>query len=240
MINAIYLFVAILMFIVWVMNINPGEKHLKSVKRFHFIMQIIFFILNVICLILVRENEFFKYSVIRNSLTGEKIISIGYILFGIPIIMYIIDFIIFLIKKDHYSNSLLIIIPWAIYVMLLFCECYPVCIKSENVIQEKEKLVSYQEEIVKSSFFNNSVYGIDYVIKKQNSSGGEEDEIIQTKKYKDTEKVELYLHQENSYIEKYCAVKTNITFWGTKYERIEEEETTYKIYLTDELYEKSK
>ena len=42
MINAIYLFVAILMFIVWVMNINPGEKHLKSVKRFHFIMQIIF------------------------------------------------------------------------------------------------------------------------------------------------------------------------------------------------------
>ena len=150
MINAIYLFVAILMFIVWVMNINPGEKHLKSVKRFHFIMQIIFFILNVICLILVRENEFFKYSVIRNSLTGEKIISIGYIL----------------IKKDHYSNSLLIIIPWAIYVMLLFCECYPVCIKSENVIQEKEKLVSYQEEIVKSSFFNNSVYGIDYVIER--------------------------------------------------------------------------
>ena len=53
-----------------------------------------------------------------------------------------------------------------------------------GVIQEKEKLVSYQEEIVKSSFFNNSVYGIDYVIKKQNSSGGEEDEIIQTKKYK--------------------------------------------------------
>ena len=53
-----------------------------------------------------------------------------------------------------------------------------------NKIQEKEKLVSYQEEIVKSSFFNNSVYGIDYVIKKQNSSGGEEDEIIQTKKYK--------------------------------------------------------
>ncbi len=44
-------------------------------------------------------------------------------------------------------------------------------------------------------------------------------------------KVELYPHQENSYIEKYCAVKTNITFWGTKkYERIEEEETTYKIY----------
>ena len=62
-------------------------------------MQILFFILNVICLILVRENEFFKYSVIRNSLTGEKIISIGYILFGIPIIMYIIDFIIFLIKR---------------------------------------------------------------------------------------------------------------------------------------------
>ena len=33
MINAIYLFVAILMFIVWVMNINPGEKHLKKCKN---------------------------------------------------------------------------------------------------------------------------------------------------------------------------------------------------------------
>ena len=39
MMNAIYLFVAILMFIAWVMNINPGEKHLKSVKRFHFIIK---------------------------------------------------------------------------------------------------------------------------------------------------------------------------------------------------------
>lgn len=234
MVNTIYLIVAILMFISWTQYFGNEQQAGIWIKRFYYVMKGVFLISNIIFLIALKKNEYFEYAVFKSTNTGEILLSIGYILFVIPIIIYIVDLISFLLKRKVLSS---IYILWIVYLVVLIVSIvYSPCIKSENVIQERESIVSYREEVVKSTFISDSVDGIDYIIKQQNSDGREKDEIIKTRTYKDEVKVEIYPHQESSYIEKYITVETHIRFFGNVYEK-GTDKTIYKIYLTDELYQ---
>ena len=224
MVNTIYLIVAILTFISWTKYV-VNEQLVAEIrtKRFFYVMKVVFLITNIICLALVKHIEYFKF---------KRPEIFGYILFGIPIIIYIVDFISFILKKENILQIL-----WGIYfVLLTLCVFTPSCIKNEDILQESQFIVSYREEIVKSNFLSNSVQGIDYIIKQQNSAGREKEEIIKTRTYKDEVNVEIYPHQESSYIEKYINVETYISFFGNKFEK-NTDKIIYKIYLTDELYQ---
>ena len=135
MVNTIYLVVAILMVISWTKYFEKEKQAGIWIKRFHFAMKVIFFISNIICLVLVKQNEYFNHFNIKSSITGETLISIGYILFGIPIIIYIVDFISFLLKRKVLSSLIYIlwILYWGLFIICLLCSP---CIKSEDVIQE--------------------------------------------------------------------------------------------------------
>ena len=224
MVNIIYLIVAILTFISWTKYV-VNEQLAAGIwtKRFFYVMKVVFLITNIICLALIKHIEYFKFK--RQEIYG-------YILFGIPIIIYIVDFISFILKKENILQIL-----WGIYfVLLTLCVFTPPCIKNEDILQESQFIVSCREEIVKSNFLSNSVQGIDYIIKQQNSAGREKEEIIKTRTYKDKVNVEIYPHQESSYIEKYINVETYISFFGNKFEK-NTDKIIYKIYLTDELYQ---
>ncbi len=239
MLNKIYLFVAILTFISWVVYVyNEGGKSKETIKRFWCTMQIIFLISNIICLSMVNRSEFFKSLVITSTTGGKAEITVGYILFGIPIVIYIGRYIFSLFKKE--KLSIFMSLFWIVYIMLLLgALLIPPEIESHNVVLDCEYVVSYQEEITKATFLSDSIEGVDYIVKKQNPEGREEIEIIKTENNNKKVKVEIYPHQESSYIKKCGVVKTYITFWGSTYEQLSDK-IIYKIYLTDEIYQKSK
>lgn len=235
MVNVIYFIVAILMFISWTQYFGNESNAGKWNKRFHSIMQIIFFISNVVCLALWRQNEYWRLAIGKSTTNENVTISMAYIICGIPIIIYIIEVICYLLKKKTES---VVAILWFIYTVLFTASVFFVnpCIESKEIIQEHKNVVRYREEVVKSTFLNDSINGIDYMIKQQDLDGREEDNIIKTRTWDDDIKVEVYPHQKSSYIEKCITEERHITFFGNIYEE-SKDEILYKIYLSDDMYQ---
>ena len=230
--NAIYLLVAIFRFCFWAEYLCDEQN--VVMKRLNSVTRVIFLISNIICLMLVKQNEYFNYTVIRSTNTGEELLSVGYILFSLPIIIYLIECICFLLKKSDVPS---LGVLWMVYVAVLIISIInDPFVKSEDVLTERDNIIDFREEIVKSTFINDSVDGVDYIIKQQDSAGREIRNVIHTRTYKDDEKVEIYPNQGSSYIEKYVTVETCIGFFGKMHER-NTDKITYKIYLTDELYQ---
>lgn len=156
-----------------------------------------------------------------------------YIICGIPILIYVIEFIYHILKRKTGAG---VVILWLIYgTIFVLCVVFTrLYIGSKEVIQEDKNIIEYKEEVVRSTFFIESIEGIDYIIKQQDAeSGKEEDKIISTRENEEDIKVEIYPHQEKSHIEKCVNIEEYLTFFGNTYE--EEGQITYKIYLTDEF-----
>lgn len=223
--NLIYLIVTVLMFISFIIYIGNNQPEKGWKKRFHSIMQVIFFIINLLSLIFIGENTY------KPDDTFERCVMVA--VYAIPVVIYIISFICYLKKRD-----IDLVVPWFFYIM-----CFMAVISmskltnSEEVLQEKAKIISYQENQVKSTFINNSVEGIDYVIVKETLDGEVIKDIIKTRTYsEDCDMVKLHLHQNNSQIEEYAIVETYDYYLGFTSKKVREERI-YEIYLTDDMYE---
>lgn len=207
-------------------HIIQGKPSKGWIKRRHISLQIIFFIVNLLELILINKNPYKQDNI--------KITFMMYVLYAIPVVLYIIQFYCYKQKKIKGCS---IIIGWLIYFLIFMLLCAsPKKMGSEEILKESNNIISYNENEVKSRFFNNSVEGIDYIIVSESSDGKTEKMIIKTRTYlTKNDEIELYLHQKESRIEEYVTVEKNFYFSGST--KIEEKETkTYKIYLTDDMY----
>lgn len=224
--NRIYVIVTFLMFFFFISGSNEENKKEKSWKnRFYLFIKISFLVVNILEIVFVNKNPYKQ----ENILITVMMILV----YSIPIIVYLEKFICYLMKKKTDENFEIL---WFLYIFCFLILIFvPKEVKTEEVLQEKTKIVMYNENKVVS--FNNIFEGIDFIVVKQSFTGETEEKIIKTRPHKRDNKVEIYLHQKDSYIEEYANFETDITFLGT-INTIEKKEKGYKIYLTDDMYEK--
>lgn len=219
--NRIYIIVVILMFVSF-MLFNEGNCK-KWKKTFHYVMQWIFFISNVLGLMLININPY----------TYEKIKMFMIALYAMPIMIYIVKCICYFLKLEEISLNLFLWIGYIIcFIILIITPKYS---SSEKVLKSQADVVDYSE-IKMLDIFGKSVIGKNHYIVLKHSDGAETDFDIETRTYKDDTIVRLYPHQEKAYIKTFSTIEKSNTFFGTIYE--EEKNRVYEIYLTDDIYNK--
>lgn len=224
--NFVYAVVTLLTFFSFINYINCNEPSKGWVKQIHFIMQVIFFIANLIGLLFINENPYKQ--------ENTAITFLMYLLYIIPILIYVIQFFEYMREQKSIDKPVF----WAIYlVCFIILLIVPKQINSEKILPEKADILSYSEYEVKSTFLNDSIEGTDYVIVIETSKGEIIKQIIETRTYRENNDiVRLHLHQKNSYIEEYVTKETYLYFIGFTNKQIKEEKI-YEIYLTDNMYE---
>ena len=223
--NRIYIIVAILMFVSFVIydaSNNEGNCN-KWKKVFHYVMQWVFFISNVLGLILININPY----------TYEEVKIFMIPLYGIPIMIYIVKCICYFLKiEEIWLNTFL----WIVYsICLIILIISPKYISSEKILQSQVEVVDYSE-IKMLDILGKSVIGKKHYIVLKYSDGAEVDFNIETRTYKDDTIVRVYPHQENAYIKTFSTIEKFNTFFGTNYQ--EEKNKIYEVYLTDDIYNK--
>lgn len=225
-INLFYTIVAVLLFLssfnYYVLQEEPDEGW---IRWRHNLLQIIFLIVNLLEIVFINKNPYKQDNL--------KITLMMYVLYIIPVVLYSTQFLCFNYKKTR-GDSIQIV--WSIYLLIFILLCaFPKEIRSEEILKENNIIVSYDENEVKSTFLNNSIEGIDYIIVLESSNGETVKEILKTRTYlTENDEIKLYLHQKESHIEEYVTVKERLYFLG--FTKREEDKKTYKIYLTDDMY----